>query len=228
MTHDLKKTTSSRDELNREIIERKQAEEELTRSNRDLEQFAYVASHDLQEPLRIVTSYVQLLQKRYKGKLDETADVFIAYAVDAAKRMSDLINDLLDYSRVGTQGKPFERIDCNTALKQAVKNLEIIIQDSGAVVTHDPLPAVMADNQQFIQLFQNLINNAIKFRGQEKPRIHVAAEKRTTDWLFVVRDNGIGIASGVFGAHFYNLSAFTWQGQISGHRYRPGNLQEDC
>jgi signal transduction histidine kinase len=194
MGQDLKKITASRDELDREITERKKAEEELTRSNRDLEQFAYVASHDLQEPLRIVTSYVQLLQKRYKGRLDETADKFIAFAVDASKRMHDLINDLLEFSRIGTQGKAFERIDCNATLQQAVKNLAISIQDTGAEVTHDPLPMVMADNQQLIQLFQNLINNAIKFRGQEKPRIHVAAEKRTSDWLFVVRDNGIGIA----------------------------------
>jgi PAS domain S-box-containing protein len=177
-----------------DITEQKKAEEELTQSNRDLEQFAYVASHDLQEPLRIVTSYVQLLEKRYKGRLDTTADEFIAYTVDAAKRMRDLINDLLDYSRVGTQGKTFERTDCNAAIDRAVKNLELTIKDSGAVVTHGPLPTVLAGDQQFIQLFQNLINNAIKFRGQEKPRVTVSAEKNASDWLFMVKDNGIGIA----------------------------------
>jgi PAS domain S-box-containing protein len=185
---------SANKRMQNEIGDRIQAEKELARSNRDLEQFAYVASHDLQEPLRIVTSYVQLLQRRYQDRLDQDAGEFINYAVDGARRMHDLINDLLDYSRIGKRSKPLEPIDCNAALDRAVRNLEKTIKDNNAVVTHDPLPIVMADEQQFIQMFQNLIGNAVKFHGPEQPRVHVSAEKRETDWLFAVRDNGIGIA----------------------------------
>jgi PAS domain S-box-containing protein len=185
----------------REITDRKKAEEaleekteELARSNRDLEAFAYVASHDLQEPLRMVTSYVQLLAKRYKGKLDSDADDFINFAVDGAMRMWNLINDLLAYSRVGTRGHPFEPINCETILQQALDNLKVTMEESGAVVTHDSLPTVTADGSQLGQLFQNLIGNAIKFRGNERPRIHVSANRNGNGWTFSVRDNGIGIA----------------------------------
>jgi light-regulated signal transduction histidine kinase (bacteriophytochrome) len=185
----------------RDITERKRAEEalkekteELARSNQDLEQFAYVASHDLQEPLRMVTSYVQLLSQRYKDKLDSDAGEFIGFAVDGAIRMWKLINDLLTYSRVGTRGKELESTDCEAVLNQSLNNLKVAIEEKGAVVTHDPLPTVMADNLQMGQLFQNLIGNAIKFRGNEPPRIHVSASRKGNVWTFSVGDNGIGIA----------------------------------
>ena len=183
-----------------DITERKRAEEklkltlaDLERSNKELEQFAYVASHDLQEPLRMVSSYTQLLARRYQGQLDADADEFIAYAVDGANRMQRLINDLLAYSRVGTRAKGFEPTDCTAVLDQALANLKAAIEKSGAVVTHDPLPTVMADNLQLVQLFQNLIGNAIKFHVEKPPRIHVSAEQKGNEWVFSVRDNGIGI-----------------------------------
>jgi len=185
----------------RDVTERKQAEEvlkekseELARSNRELEQFAYVASHDLQEPLRTVTNFVQLLAKRYQGKLDSNADDFINFAVDGTMRMWKLINDLLAYSRVGTRGHTFEPINCETILQEALDNLKVTLEESGAVVTHDSLPTVMADSLQLGQLFQNLIGNAIKFRGDERPRIHISASRNDSGWTFSVRDNGIGIA----------------------------------
>jgi len=166
---------------------------DLERSNKELEQFAYVASHDLQEPLRMVSSYTQLLARRYQGKLGADADEFIAYAVDGANRMQTLINDLLAYSRVGTRAKGLESTDCPAVLDQALANLKVAIEQGGAVVTHDPLPTVMADKLQLIQLFQNLIGNAIKFHVEEPPRIHVSAELKGNEWVFSVRDNGIGI-----------------------------------
>jgi len=166
---------------------------ELERSNAELQQFAYVASHDLQEPLRMVSSYTQLLGRRYKGKLDEDADEFIAYAVNGAARMQMLINDLLEYSRVGTKGKPFEMVNCLDVFDHAVSNLRMAIEESGAVITHDEFPTVMADTLQFTQLFQNLLGNAIKFRGKEIPRIHISVAQKEGEWLFSIRDNGIGI-----------------------------------
>lgn len=181
----------------RELIQARQDLEksvvELGRSNSDLQQFAYVASHDLQEPLRMVASYTQLLAKRYKGKLDADADEFIAYAVDGANRMQRLIQDLLAYSRVNTQGQVFEPTSVEAVVGYALDNLRGAIEESGAVVTHDPLPTVMADDRQLLQLFQNLLSNALKFRGEQPPRVHVAAERRGTEWVFSVRDNGIGI-----------------------------------
>ncbi|RPI99572.1 MAG: GAF domain-containing sensor histidine kinase, partial [Deltaproteobacteria bacterium] len=162
----------------REAEERlKEKTEALARSNKELEQFAYVASHDLQEPLRMVTSYVQLLARRYKGRLDGDADEFIAFAVDGAARMKCLINDLLTYSRVGTRGKPFEPTECETVFGQSVDNLRVAIEESGAAITHDLLPRVMADPVQLGQLFQNLIANAIKFRNEKPPGIHVSARR---------------------------------------------------
>ena len=184
----------------RDITARKQAEEKLKqtvanlkRSNTDLEQFAYVASHDLQEPLRMVSSYMELMKRRYEGKLDSDADEFIGFAVDGANRMQTLINDLLAFSRAGTRGKPLTPTDCTFVLEQVLMNLEVAIDERGAVVTHDPLPTVMADDSQLAQVFQNLIGNAIKFRGEEPPHIHIAAEQKSDEWVFSVADNGIGI-----------------------------------
>jgi light-regulated signal transduction histidine kinase (bacteriophytochrome) len=192
--------TRANEQLQREITERKRAEEmlaqqaqELARSNAELEQFAYVASHDLQEPLRMVTSHLQLLEQRYKGKLNANADEFIAYAVDGATRMQMTIEDLLAYSRVGMWGEDFEPTDCEAVLDQTLADLQVAIEESGAVVTHDPLPTVMADDLQLGQVFQNLIGNAIKFRGEEPPRVHVSAQQEGDEWVFSVRDNGIGI-----------------------------------
>jgi signal transduction histidine kinase len=166
---------------------------ELARSNNDLQQFAYIASHDLQEPLRMVSSYTQLLARRYQGRLDADADEFIGYAVDGTIRMQALINDILSYSRVETRAKPFEPIDCAAVLDRTLKNLSVLIEESGAVVTHDRLPTLPADAAQLTQLFQNLIGNAIKFRGPEPPCVHIAAEQCGEEWRFSVYDNGIGI-----------------------------------
>jgi PAS domain S-box-containing protein len=169
--------------------------EELARSNKDLEQYAYVASHDLQEPLRAVSGFVALLQQRYQGKLDEEADGYIANAMDGAARMQLLINDLLVYSRVGTRGGGLQTTAVQDSLDQALRNLEASIRDADAVVTSDPLPMVPADALQLTQLFQNLIGNAIKFRSDRRPEVHVGAKRQQDAWLFWVRDNGIGIAS---------------------------------
>lgn len=205
MTEDLKKTTTSITNLNKEIAERKQVEaklkqtlSELERSNAELQQFAYAASHDLQEPLRMVGSYVQLLQRRYQGKLDADADDFITYAVDGADRMKRLINDLLSYSRVGTHGKDFEPIDCESVVGQALANLHVAVEESGVEITSDPLPTLTTDGSQLSQLFQNLIGNAIKFHGHDHPRVHISAQQRKNEWEFSVRDNGIGIAPEFF------------------------------
>jgi PAS domain S-box-containing protein len=172
---------------------------ELHRSNDDLRQFAYVASHDLQEPLRMVASFTQLLSRRYTGRLDADADEFIAYAVDGANRMQRLIQDLLAYSRVSTKGQPLLRTSSAEALNLAVLNLHTAIEESGAVVTHDVMPDVAADRVQLIQLFQNLVGNAIKYRGATVPRIHIAtARSAENDWRFSVTDNGIGIEAQYF------------------------------
>jgi len=165
----------------------------LARSNADLEQFAYVASHDLQEPLRMVAAYTQLLAERYKGKLDENADKFIGYASEGALRMQVLIQDLLAFSRVGRNGAASASVDCNVVMQEVLQTLTASIQESGAVVTHCDLPAVWADRTQMAQVLQNLIGNAIKFRGREPSLIAVLAEKTEQHWLFSVRDNGIGI-----------------------------------
>jgi signal transduction histidine kinase len=168
---------------------------DLARSNRDLEQFAYVASHDLQEPLRMVATYTQLLSERYRGKLDSDADKYIHYAVDGALRMQKLVEDLLAFSRVGRNALPHENTDCNLALQVALKNLEAAIQESGAVVERAQLPVLVVDSSQMVQLFQNLIGNAIKFRGSNPPRIRVSAECLGKECVFSVSDNGIGIAA---------------------------------
>jgi PAS domain S-box-containing protein len=185
----------------RDISVRKAAEEnllqnvaELNRSNEELGQFAYIASHDLQEPLRMVTSYTQLLSRRYKGQLDADADEFIAFAVDGAIRMQQLIEDLLAFSRVATTGNELVDTSSEFALEQALQNLHWAIKDSGALVTHDPLPTVQADGMQLVQLFQNLIGNAIKYQNPGIPQIHIsAAMDGGTRWNFAVKDNGLGI-----------------------------------
>ena len=185
----------------RDITMRKVAEahllykvEELNRSNEELGQFAYIASHDLQEPLRMVASYTQLLARRYKGKLDSDADEFITFAVDGANRMQRLIQDLLAYSRVGTKGKELLQTSSEDALERSLLNLRAAIADSGALVTHDPLPSVLADEMQLVQLFQNLVGNAIKYQRAGTPKIHISASKNGgTKWTFSVRDNGLGI-----------------------------------
>jgi PAS domain S-box-containing protein len=187
--------------VTRDITERKKSEEalaetmgELKRSNDELQHFAYVASHDLQEPLRMVASYTQLLAQRYKGRLDADADEFIAYAVGGCNRMQDLIQDLLTYSRAGTSGKALLKVSCENVLKEALANLQGTIEVSGAVVTHDSLPTLTTDDTQLVQVFQNLLGNAIKYRGADVPHVHVSATKNGgNEWIFSVRDNGLGI-----------------------------------
>ena len=183
-----------------DVTERKQMEErlkqitdELQHSNTELEQFAYVISHDLQEPLRMVSSYTQLLAKRYSDKLDNDADEFIAYAVDGSKRMQSLLHDLLEYSRVGTRGKPFSLVNCEHIVEQAMANLKIAIEECGASVSYDVLPTIMGDEEQLVRLFQNLIGNAIKFRREEAPQVHISAKRMNYIVTFSVKDNGIGI-----------------------------------
>jgi light-regulated signal transduction histidine kinase (bacteriophytochrome) len=173
--------------------------EQLARSNAELEQFAYIASHDLQEPLRMVAAYTQLLAERYRGKLDENADKFIGYASEGALRMQTLIQDLLAFSRVGRSSTARVEVDCEKMMAEIMQNLEPAIRESGAVVIHAALPVVWADHSEMTQLLQNLIGNAIKFRGTEPPEILVQAElvqaeKADSQWLFSVTDNGIGIA----------------------------------
>jgi PAS domain S-box-containing protein len=185
----------------RDISTRKKAEaallrnvQDLNRSNEELEQFANIASHDLQEPLRMVASYTQLLAKRYKGRLDADADEFIAYAVDGSNRMQGLIQDLLAYSRAGTNGREHRKTSTESVLKVALINLRATIEESGALVTHDPLPAIMTDDTQLAQVFQNLVGNAIKYRRAAIPHVHVSASKSADkEWIFSVRDNGLGI-----------------------------------
>lgn len=181
-------------------LERQQAEAELqrqkqdlARSNAELQQFAYVASHDLQEPLRMVTSYLELLERRYKGQLDSKADQFIAYAVDGAVRMQTLINALLSYSRIGTREQLFEPVNCAEVLQDVLTNLQVSIAQNNAEITHDFLPLVRGDRTQLTQLFQNIINNGIKFRREDTPHIHLGVTRLANQWLFSIRDNGIGI-----------------------------------
>ena len=167
---------------------------DLARSNRDLEQFAYVASHDLQEPLRKVASFCQLLERRYAGQIDERADQYIHFAVDGAKRMQQLINDLLDFSRVGRQAAPMSLVDLQDCLQQALVGLESTIGSSGATVTADPLPSVRGERGLLVQLLQNLIGNAVKFRSELPPQVHLEVRRSEPDsWEFSCRDNGIGI-----------------------------------
>lgn len=166
---------------------------ELVRSNAELEQFAYVASHDLQEPLRMVASYVQLLERRYRGRLDQDADDFIGFAVDGATRMQVLINDLLAYSRVGRQELLLEPVDCAYVLEMTLRNLEVRIEQLQAVITSDPLPTVPGEASLLVRVFQNLISNSLKFHRDVPPQIHISSLRDGAFWRFSVRDNGIGI-----------------------------------
>lgn len=180
-------------ELQKARDELEQRVQDLARSNSELEQFAHLASHDLQEPLRSVTSFLQLLSMKYGGKMDPKADQYINYAVEGSKRMKDLIDALLTYSRLGSRKGHFETLNFSEALNHALKNLKVAIEESGAVVTFDPLPTLKADTTQIVELFQNLISNAIKFHDIQPPHVHVSCEKKQDEWIFSVRDNGIGI-----------------------------------
>lgn len=188
---DITEFINARDELDRST-------RELSRSNQELEQFAYVASHDLQEPLRMVASYTQLIAQRYQGKLDADADEFIGYAVDGATRMQAIINDLLVLSRVGTRSSNFVMTDSKVALDKALANLRLLIAETGATINCNNLPSLNADSSQFTQLFQNLIGNALKFRGELVPCINIGAQEKNGEWVFHVQDNGIGISQEYF------------------------------
>jgi PAS domain S-box-containing protein len=190
---DITKRKLVEEALAEKALELSRRDEELARSNVELEQFAYVASHDLQEPLRMIATYTQLLAERYRGKLDEQADKYIAYSVDGAVRMQSLIKDLLTFSRFGKTEIELQTIDCRTVVEQALKNLQAAVEGSGAVVNWKDLPMVKGDPSQLTQVFQNLIANAIKFHGSETPLIHIDAVKKDHEWLFAISDNGIGI-----------------------------------
>lgn len=204
------------EQLHREIAAREAMQDALVRSNTELEQLAYVASHDMQEPLRMVASYLQLVAKRYKGRLDADADEFIGYAVDGAKRMQALINDLLAYSRVGTKARPLEPTDCEKVLDTALGNLRIAIAEAGAVVTRAPLPAVSGDASQLVQLFQNLVGNALKFRRENPVRIHIGAEPEGEMLRFSIVDNGIGISAEYFERIFVLFQRLHGRGDYPG------------
>ncbi|HTI68611.1 MAG TPA: ATP-binding protein, partial [Candidatus Limnocylindria bacterium] len=191
IARDVTLANRDRDDLQRTLTD-------LERSNRELEQFAYVASHDLQEPLRAVAGCVQILAKRYQTKLDNSAHELITHAVDGSQRMQTLIHDLLALSRVGSRGGKLTPVDSQAACQQAVKNLAIAVAESGAVIRFDKLPLVLADQTQLVQLFQNLIGNAMKYRGAREPRIEVTAGRTGDFWEFIVQDNGIGIESQYF------------------------------
>jgi PAS domain S-box-containing protein len=183
-----------------DITERKEMDarlrrkaDELARSNEELERFAYVASHDLREPLRMVTSFSQLLQQRYQSRLDTDADEFIHYVVEGGKRMDALVNDLLEFSRINSRAKPLEATDMNIVVEDALQGLSIAIEESGASIEVEYLPTVPVDRTQMSQVFQNLLSNAIKFRGENAPLIRIGAIRNETEWVFSVQDNGIGI-----------------------------------
>jgi signal transduction histidine kinase len=189
------KDKNRREERKRAQESLAQKVEELARSNRDLEQFAYVASHDLQEPLRMVSAYTQLLGERYRGKLDDQADKYINYAVDGAVRMQSLIQDLLAFSRVGRQETADKETDCNQVVEHAMENLRAAILESGASVTYGSLPRLMANRSQMQLVFQNLIGNSLKFKGSQTPAIEISARQEGAEWIFAVADNGIGIST---------------------------------
>ena len=169
------------------------AQNKLKESNEELERFAYVSSHDLQEPLRMVTSFTQLLERRYKGRLDDDADDYIGFIVDGAKRIKMLIDDLLTFSRLNTQPREHEFVNIENVLDTVLLNLQISINENNVQITHDPLPTINGDVSRKIQVFQNLISNAIKFNDKKTIKIHISAKKEENDWIFGVSDNGIGM-----------------------------------
>jgi light-regulated signal transduction histidine kinase (bacteriophytochrome) len=188
--------------INTDITEHKQAEEqvilrteELAKSNADLKQFAYVASHDLREPLRMITSFLQLLERRYKDQLDEEAKEYIGFAVDGALRLDDMIKDLLEYSRITRIERCYSNVNFEEVLDHTLTNLDALIEEKNAMITHDPLPSIFADEHLMLRLFQNLLSNAIKYHGEEPPRVHVSAIKEGEVYVFSVKDNGIGMDS---------------------------------
>ena len=200
---------------------------ELSRSNTELEQFAYVASHDLQEPLRKVTSFVQLLQQRYQGQLDERADQYIEFAVDGAKRMQILINDLLAFSRVGRTTDGFESVDLSLAASIALANLHAVVQDNKAEVTIGPMPTVRGDESLLVSLWQNLIGNAIKFRSDVRPVVTLEATRSGDEWLFSVTDNGLGIEPALCREDLRALPATAQPRGLQRNRHRTGPVEED-
>ncbi|HEY8239877.1 MAG TPA: ATP-binding protein [Kiritimatiellia bacterium] len=190
--------------------------QELNRSNAELENFAYIASHDLQEPLRAVSSFVQLLKRKYAGKLDADADEYISFAVSGSQRMQTLIQDLLAYSRVGKATKPFERVDCNAVMASVLADAAPVMKESGAEITCGKLPAVVGDETQLAQVFQNLVSNALKFRQEGPPRIHVDARRHNGAWQFSVQDNGIGIDAQYFDKIFVIFQRLHGRGTYQG------------
>jgi PAS domain S-box-containing protein len=202
MVQDITERKKMEKELARKTKQLKRRNEDLEQSNKDLQQFAYVASHDLQEPLRMVTSFVQLLQKRYQDKLDEEANEFINYAVEGAQRMKELIDDLLLLSRVETRGKLFQKVNMNQVLDNVLTDLTYSIKETNATITNDPLPEIIADRTQMRTILQNLISNSLKFHGKNPPKIHISGETREKNWIFWVKDNGIGIDQSDFNRIF--------------------------
>jgi light-regulated signal transduction histidine kinase (bacteriophytochrome) len=195
-----KELTETNHKLKEEVAERERAEEEvkrsvadLARSNDELQQFAYVASHDLREPLRAVGGVVQLLEQNYKTQMDGRGREYIAHIVDGVSRMQMLIDDLLEFSRVGTRGHPVQVVESSKVMETVLSNLSMAVKESGAEVTHSDLPPLSCDATQLTQLLQNLVGNAIKFHGEARPEVHVTAEAKDAEWVFCVRDNGIGI-----------------------------------
>ncbi len=180
-----------KENLEEKVKERTKA---LERSNKELQQFAYVASHDLREPLRMISSFLQLLERRYNEQLDEEANEFIEFAVNGAKRLDSMINDLLEYSRVANKEKKLDDVDFNKVMSTTYLNLKSAIDENKAELTHNQLPTILGDEKLMVQLFQNLISNSIKYRSNKRPKIHISAKKESNQYLFKVRDNGIGMS----------------------------------
>jgi len=205
-----------------DVTERREYQRKLEESNERLEQFAYAASHDLQEPLRMVTSYLQLLENRYGDAFDEDGKEFLAYAVDGADRMREMIDGLLEYSRVETQGDPFEPTDLNAVFENVREDLQIQLEESGAEITVEDLPRVEGDASQIRQVFQNLLSNAITYSGDEPPRVHVSADRRGDEWVLSVRDEGSAstrlIRIGCSPSSIGSTAARSTRGRVSGSR----------